>query len=144
MKKEKPLPRPIKTYRLEQPGMTQPMTIVAEEPYSAERIGVEPGETYEVIVAPGQQWVDWFLRADPLNGCWNPLAVWKGMRVRDARCFTLCATYNDIDDDAFRVPVGEPLVMPSGAKTLSFFANDCVGYYDNNKGSIQVTVKRVS
>jgi hypothetical protein len=142
-KKPKPQPREIVTYRLV-PGGEQPLTIVAAEPYSAERLTVEQGEKYIVLCAPGQDWVDWFLHADPLKGCWNPPAVWRGMRVRGVRCFTLCAAFKDNDDDgARRVPIGESMAMPDGATFLSFFANDCEGYYDNNYGSINITVKRI-
>ena len=125
-------------------GESKELTICAKELYSAEKINVSKDEEYLVTVAKGQTWKDWFINADPLQGFFNLPAVIRGMRVRGAKCFTLCATLNDKDTDAFRVVVDNPLsIKREDATTLSFFANDCMGFYSNNRGSIKLKIERL-
>lgn len=135
--------RPVVEYVLNT-GESKDLTIVSREFYSAEKIVVRLNQKYQITVAKGQTWTDWFIDADPLFGFFNLLALVKGMRVRGAKCFTLCATFNDSDAGSFRVLFDQPLVViRDDAKTLSFFANDSKGFYSNNRGSIILKIERL-
>ena len=135
--------RPVVEYSLNR-GESKDLIIVAEEFYFAEKIVVKENQQYLITIAKGQTCKDWFINADPLKGFFNVPGVIVGMRVRGAKGFTLCAAFNDNDEGAFRVEVDKPLpIEREGAKTLSFFANDCVGFYSNNFGSIKVKIKRL-
>lgn len=70
-------------------------------------------------------------------------------RVNRASWFEMCACPGFDDDDAFPIGRGQhatnPWTAPRSAP-LAFFANDCLfpNKYGNNRGSISVTVTRIS
>lgn len=125
-------------------GDEKELSIVAAEFYSADKIVVEPGQSYSVIVSEGATWKDWFVDTTAA-GYFNPLAKLWGLRVRNAKCFALCGAINDDEAYLFAVEPDKPIkVDVPGATTLSFFANDTRRFYWNNSGSIAVKVKRIS
>ena len=110
--------------------------------YSADTLKVKAGEKYRFSVKPEQRWKDWFI-STTAHGYTNPMAVLSGLRVKKAKCFCLCGCYDHNDTDAF--PIGK--FMEESMKrdgTLSFFANDALGYYKNNRGVIILSIERLS
>lgn len=110
--------------------------------YSADTLKVRTGEKYRFSAKREQRWNDWFVSASA-DGFTNPLAMLAGLRVRGTKCFCLCGCYDHNDTDAF--PIGtfkEESIKRDG--TLSFFANDALGYYKNNSGVIILSIERLS
>jgi hypothetical protein len=137
------------TYELK-PGDAQVIRVFAKASYSCEKFSVQGGESYSIEALPGARWVDWFIRCDA-DGFKNLFAGNHRMRVKGSKCFCLCAAFGEQDLGA--KPIGSKgsiTVDPTIEKsTLSFFANDADIEVDNswirrnNRGSIQIRVKRV-
>ena len=115
--------------------------VKAREFYSTEKINVVAGEEYRFSCDPEECWVDSIIPASP-DGAFNLLALIAGMRVKHTKCFCLCGAYNDQEDGVFAIGANNQLPMTKTG-TLSFFANDTKGYYNNNKGVITVHVTRI-
>ncbi len=123
-------------------GETQIIQVKASADYSNDQITVSDGEAYKVWCNKGNWWVDMIIPAGA-DGYPNPLANLFGQRVKGARCFCLCGTYNNNDAAAFAIGRQHEFDIKQNA-VLSFFANDVKGYEWNNWGSIVVMVKRLS
>lgn len=117
------------------------LTIGAGERYSLQRIAVRQGEAYAISCSKGQRWYDLVIPSSP-NGYRNFIAPLFGLRVKSAKCFCLCGAWNEQDEHAFAIGTEGITATPSNEGTLSFFANDVLGYEWNNWGSIQVKVLR--
>jgi hypothetical protein len=118
------------------------LTIFAADPYSRESLRVAPGQVYQFTCDRQQRWWDLFIPTGP-EGFFNPLALLPGLRVKGVRCFCLCGVYDRQDETAFPIGSGRELVVPRGGN-LAFFANDARNFYGNNRGSVQLRVRRVS
>lgn len=117
------------------------LTVRARERYSLQRIAVRKGEAYAISCDHAQRWYDLVIPSSP-NGYKNFIAPLFGLRVKDAKCFCLCGAWNDDDHNAFAIGTEGVTAIPLNEGTLSFFANDVLGYEWNNWGSIQVKALR--
>lgn len=118
------------------------LTVYARERYSLQRIAVKRSEAYMIRCDEDQRWYDLIIPSSP-NGYRNPLAAWFGLRVYGEKCHCLCGAWNESDKRTFATSTDTALVVqPMEEGTLSFFANDVLGYEWNNWGSIQVKVMR--
>ncbi|WP_428331622.1 DUF2235 domain-containing protein [Mucilaginibacter sp.] len=123
------------------PGEELVMAVPATTAYSFEGLSVLAGETYVFTCDGSQRWNDSWISTSP-KGYFNPLASLFGMRVKGQACFCLCGTYECRDELAFGIGTGAQQVT-SSAGILSFFANDTQGFYFNNKGQVNLSIKRI-
>lgn len=124
-----------------QPGTNKPLTIIASEKYSTDKVEVKRGERYHITADSKQRWTDWFIRTTP-DGFFNILASLAGLRVKGVKCFSLCGAINEDDTTAFAIGSDKVFSIDKDG-LLSFFANDAAKHYGNNKGSIEINIKRV-
>jgi hypothetical protein len=122
-------------------GEQKTLLLCAKQVYSQETLVVNPDETYLFFCDDDQSWTDWFIKTTP-KGFFNILASIQGLRLKKIKCFCLCGAYNQSDAGAFAIGMRREVTMQE-AGNLSFFANDTPGYYENNKGSINVNIERV-
>jgi hypothetical protein len=123
-------------------GQSASLNVSARDFYSAETLVVTSGQVYEFICDPAQKWTDWFISSNA-DGFTNILANIAGLRLRKVKCFTLCGCYNQNEQMLFRIGTHANLAMQLSGN-VSFFANDAKGFYGNNKGYLNMVVKRVS
>lgn len=122
-------------------GEQKTLLLCAKDVYSKEKLLINPNEIYLFFCDEEQSWADWFIKTTP-NGFFNILASIQGLRVKKAKCFCLCAAYNQSDAGAFAIGMRNEVTMQETGN-LSFFANDTAGYYHNNKGSINLNIERI-
>ena len=135
------LSKPEIVHRLERVGESIELTVWASEENSSEQLSVKEKEIYQFSCDKGQCWKDWFIPSGP-NGFLNPLAILAGLRVKSAKCFCLCGVYDKQDRTAFRIGSAHNVRVEKDG-TVSFFANDTRGYYDNNKGCVRLLIQRL-
>lgn len=123
-------------------GKTDTIRVFAEEFYSATKVEVSPGEKYIIAQAGEEKWKDSWISAGIDGYSWNVLACVLGLRVPSASCMSLCATYNELENEAFLLAGTDTLTIERDGR-LSFFANDVPAFYDNNSGSLAIAVTRV-
>lgn len=123
------------------------LTIIANEFYSTDFLEVSPGEVYDFSSPAKPKWKDLFIPATA-DGCWNPLLFKNQKRVPGERCFKLCGSYgNSNDDNIFVIGSNLPGYTVTQAGHIHFFANDHKDrerkwFYENNKGFILLNVTR--
>lgn len=126
-------------YRLE-PLQTVQLIISAKDQYSPTHLLVNNAEVYEFYCDPEQRWKDWFIKCDA-NGFFNLFATLAGLRVKQAKCFCLCGSYNNDERQVFRIGASASITTNISGY-ISFFANDSFNYYNNNRGSITLNITR--
>ena len=141
-----------------QVGEAVTVRVRARKKYNWAGIWTEAGQSYAIEVAEGQVWYDKGIECD--SGGWmtggvgmNMVRKWlvrraeRSRRVADAHWSELCGTVGEDEDNHFRIGKGRVrrdhwTCGQSGP--LYFFANDLNKKYGNNRGSIEVTVTRVT
>ena len=121
-------------------GLPITILVAADQLFSAQKLHVRAGELYEITCDGQQRWKDWFIPSSP-EGFWNPFAVLAGLRVKKAKCFCLCACYNDDISTAFPIGTGKEVRVELDGY-ISFFANDSHNHYKNNSGEVKVVATR--
>lgn len=124
------------------PGEEREVSVYAADVYSLEKVKLAPGTRYEMYCDPDQSWVDFFIPVSP-NGYWNFLADMMGKRIHNAPTFALCGSYDENEGNLVHFGAGKHLLNADKETILSFFANDVLGYYHNNSGSIRVILRRL-
>jgi predicted component of viral defense system (DUF524 family) len=108
-------------------------------------IKVEPQESYEISGRIIHKLKDWFVNTG-LDGFNNPINWFLKNRVKNKKCFLLMGSVGQGDLEIF--PIGSQIVVHQCGYTeeLCFFVNDVKSKaaYSNNKGVIEITVKRIS
>jgi len=126
------------------------VSVLAKQPYSDTYIEVKEGEEYQFSVAPNDKWTDFVIKKNA-NGFNNIFIAKRNLRLPAAKCFMLCGTIDKNEENHF--PIGISLLdftIPKSGE-LYFFANDSkkknkegeFKWYNNNKGCIILTMKRV-
>ena len=115
--------------------------VKARDFYSHFSFDVKQGHVYEFNHDSHTQWCDWYKWCGA-DGYDFPLASWIGMRVKNAKCFSLCGSYNQERDKTFLIGSSNKILIDQNAH-LYLFANDVKGFYWNNFGYIRVHVTRV-
>jgi hypothetical protein len=119
------------------------ITVVAKDIYGGfPTLNVLAGEIYNFQVMENQTWIDSWYKTTP-KGFWNFLLIFAKSRVPKAKCFCLCGTINKDESNHFEI--GEKLenyTVPIDG-FLYFFPNDSINHYENNKGEINLFVKRI-
>src|SRR4051812_10074139 len=98
------------------------LKISAIDFFSSEELAVAKSQQYVIECAPDQRWTDSWITCSA-EGYFNLFAWLIGMRVRRAKCFCLCGTYNRNDKGAFVVGKSTTICVATDG-SLSFFAND--------------------
>jgi hypothetical protein len=118
------------------------ITIQAKDLYGGTpTLTVEAGQIYSFEVLPNQEWHDAFIRTDA-DGFFNFLLWFSGRRVKGVKCFTLCGTIGQNEEQHFKIGQNLQHFKISTSGELYFFPNDSIRHYGNNKGSIKLTVRR--
>jgi hypothetical protein len=126
------------------PGQTQTVHIEAIKTFGGDPvIEVKQGEKYSFTAAEGKTWTDWFIPSTA-KGFWNIILPDSMKRVRGAKCFELCGTINEGEENHFRIGMYLPGYTITVSGDLYFFPNDSIKHYGNNKGYMKVVVKRES
>ncbi len=120
----------------------------AKLPWNRSGVRVSAGQMYQISVgASDPPWMDWFIPATPESGWspwWQPLGevLRSAARVPTAKMSALVCSAGQEDGNA--LPVGEidGRPFPSSGELLCF-ANDWAGHYDNNRGCVPVTMRRL-
>jgi hypothetical protein len=133
-------PQEIAVYQLGV-GELRELEVVAACIYSSERIQVSAGQEYEIRCDPDQTWKDAIIKTGP-EGFINPLALLAGIRLKGTKCFCLCGAFDETEKDLFPIGIGKNIIIPEGKKSMSFFANDAIRHYENNKGAMTIQVLR--
>ena len=138
--------------RLE-PGQSHTCTVASADKFNWAGVAVAKDEKYAFQVTQGATWKDAGIECGPDGWPSEDLPWYKQgivelleplRRVKRADWFTLCATINDEDENAFAVgSKTQPFSIPDSGE-LYLFANDLHAKYGNNSGAIEVTVTRVA
>jgi T6SS, Phospholipase effector Tle1-like, catalytic domain len=145
---------------------TEKVAVHSEKLFNVSNIRVEKGARYTFKPAPDGRWLDKTIDCDATG--WPDDIIQNGgafgeikerflesffvsfaKRVRAANWFEMVACIEYDDDNAIPIGAGQfadknnAWVAPESGR-LSFFANDHKGKYDNNSGSIEVEVTRIS
>ncbi|WP_159471139.1 hypothetical protein [Dyadobacter sp. 3J3] len=134
-------PKEIETHRLAS-NTSRELVIISACIYSSQRILVNAEEVYEITCDSRQRWKDLILPSGP-EGIFNPLAILAGLRLRGVKCFCLCGAYNESENDLFEIGIQRVITIPKDKTSLSFFPNDAIKHYGNNKGSVIIKVRRL-
>lgn len=124
------------------PNQMIEITVYAKDFYSRHSLIINPGETYRITSKKSQYWWDWFVPSSPSGYC-NPLAVRLGLRVKTAKCFSLCGAFDEDENTVFEIGKSAVAPVQQNKRSLYFFANDYRKAYWNNWGRIKIIVERV-
>ncbi len=130
-------------------------TVYANQQYNSAGIVVSQGEQYIFEAIKNQRWYDGDVECGPEGWERNDegfrkLRNWiigrfeEKRRCPDAKWYELCAVINKNDDRAFRVLQFEQAPYTSQISGELFaFANDLENMYGNNRGCLEVVVRRL-
>jgi hypothetical protein len=125
-----------------EPNTSVKVIVIARDPYGGDPvIEVQKNEVYSFQANEGKTWKDWFIPSSA-EGCWNPALLLAKKRVKEARCFTLCGTIDQNEENHFIIGAGLKSFSILQSGELYFFANDSLNFYCNNKGCMTVEVRR--
>jgi hypothetical protein len=127
--------------------------VLAQSKYNWTGVRLKKGATYRITVPDGAIWKDGGMSCGP--GGWKTDELpWyqegvvhlmeRHRRLPDADWFALVAALNDEDDNLFLVGDGTKPLTAAKDADLYLFANDLSSKYGNNKGSLMVTISRIS
>jgi hypothetical protein len=122
---------------------TAVIPINSRERWNDTQIDVDPGERYQ-FTASGK-WVDFYIPASP-DGFSTPLSsilpFERYLRHPDSKFFALIGCLDRRPEQQFVIGRGASF-EPSVHGRLFCFANDVPGFYWNNWGRVDLTVKRL-
>jgi hypothetical protein len=125
------------------PGQTlsAPIRISARETWTDTTVEMAPGEEYE-LSADGL-WVDFYIPSSPNGFFFLPERLVKRfLRHPPANFFALIGSLNRSPNQQFFI--GEQCKYKAEvAGRLFCFANDVPGFYWNNWGNVDLTIKRI-
>ena len=134
------------------PGESHTASVDAKLKYNWSGVRVSAGQKYEISVDPDSRWTDTNIECDA-NGWESEQLPWykeglvelfeKARRVPDANWFALCGSVGDEDDDLLEIGMKNTISISKNGY-LYLFANDLTKMYGNNRGEIDVTIKRTA
>jgi hypothetical protein len=134
-------------------GQSHRCEVLARPRFNWSGVRLVRGASYTFTVAEGDTWRDGGIDCGP--GGWESADLpWykegvvqfaeRFRRLADANWFALIGALGDEDDDLFLIgDAGESYTAPQDAE-LYLFANDMPSKYDNNEGSLMVTITRTA
>jgi len=139
-----------------QVGQTVDVIVKARKKYNPSKVSLDKNAEYIFIIPPNQKWTDdriecdekgWLVK-DHIKWWLKPGIIGAQLfrRVRKSNWFELCATIGKSDTHAFSVLNhlhNDTPYIPTISGECYFFANDLSCKYDNNKGSVSVSIKRI-
>jgi len=134
-------------------AMGESTTVRVDSPEYWNHTGVrlEAGATYRFATARTDAWIDWFIRTDaggftieeaPFFARAKMRQEEGNLRIVGANWFALSAALDAEDARAFVIGSSSTKTMDASGE-LTAFANDVPGYYDNNSGSVWLTITRL-
>lgn len=116
----------------------------------AKGIFLDKGQTYQFDVDKVEEWKDADILSDPEEGwkSWKriPYAVfsWKRRCPSESWYVLIGALYDDSGNwHCFKIGNGIKDFRPEESGQLYVFANDVNGYYCNNSGNLELSVRRL-
>lgn len=132
-------------------GESHTCEVFAESKYNWSGVGLRAGASYTFSVPDGDTWDDASITCGPAGWTSDQLpwyqeafvnAFEKRRRLDNANWFALTGALGDEDDELFLIgDKVDPYTAPHDAD-LYLFANDMPSKYDNNEGSLMVTIIR--
>ena len=122
-------------------GQQHQLPVPAREFWTDTRIDMAPGEHYD-LTATGTWW-DFFIPASPNGFFFLPeILLNRFLRYPSSNFFALIGGLDRRPDQLFFI--GKYCkYKPEVAGRLFCFANDVLGFYGNNWGEVDLTIKRV-
>jgi len=128
-------------------------TVFSELKYNWSGVMLEAGCTYRFIVSSGERWKDGDIEECGPDGWSSKQLPWYRESIVEAfehkrrhpraNWFEIIGALGDEDDHLLRILSTDYTFAPEQDAELYYFANDITSMYDNNTGSIRVTVKRI-
>ena len=134
-------------------GETQRFTVYAPELYSWSGVRLEKGSVYSFQVPAGETWKDKSIDCGAEGWTSEQLSWLKEAivrryeeyrRVPAANWFELIGSIDDDGDSFFRIGNGLDAFRAPESGDLYAFPNDLADKYGNNKGRIEVEIKRLT
>ncbi len=132
-------------------GESHTCEVRAESKYNWSGVGLRAGARYTFSVPAGDTWDDSSITCGSAGWTSDQLpwyqeafvnAFEKRRRLDNANWFALTGALGDEDDELFLIgDKADPYTAPHDAE-LYLFANDMPSKYDNNEGSLMVTITR--
>ena len=125
-------------------GMHTGIRVVARERWNPLGVSAGPGESFEFACAG--RWVDWTIECGPEGypGTWAQRWAQAFRRKRDAPWFCVIGALDRNHHWLFAIGSGGVWTNTTGRLApLYAFANDVPGFYWNNRGEVQLDIKRV-
>lgn len=128
-----------------------PCEVFAEMKYNWSGVRLEKGGQYRFSIKENDTWDDASITCGPSGWETKDLpwykehvvkAFEKSRRLPDANWFALCGALDDEEDDLFLIGDGSQPYSATRDADLYMFANDVPTRYDNNEGSLKVTITR--
>lgn len=131
------------------------VTVPAGDPWFDTKMSVSAGDVIEITIRDGQSWTDWYITSGPEGRTTflQALALpWLRVRTDDngkrAEFFTLIAAIVTAAEprrlkQRFAVGRGPLRFTARFEGKLICFANDVLGWYGNNKGSMIIHVQKL-
>jgi hypothetical protein len=123
--------------------------ITAATYWNETQLLLEKGNTYDLEILPKDQvWTDGnepLKKATDADGFSNILNLWNYLkRARHENWFALMGCINKNESTFFKIGFAYKNYTPPESGELVCFANDASEHYGNNKGTLFLTIKRVS
>lgn len=127
--------------------------VFAAKRFNWSGVMVEKGGEYSFTIPEGSIWKDASLQCGPSGWATEELPWYKESivhmfenfrRYENANWFALIGALEDEDDNLFFIGNGEKTYTAPADGNLYLFANDMLSKYDNNEGSLRVTITRKS
>ncbi|MGC0110541.1 hypothetical protein [Ralstonia pseudosolanacearum] len=125
-------------------GQTAQVTIFANAPWNDTGVDFEQGALYQ-LTAEGE-WFDAWIKSNADgydSNIWLQQHFKSVLRLPAARWFCLVGAIGHELDATFQIGCSRAVAAPSSGR-LFCFANDVPGFYFNNFGSVQLTIRRES
>ena len=135
-------------------GNSFDFVVYAEDFYSWSGVQLKKNQTYQFDIPDDQSWLDDSIKCNASGWTseelpWYKEAVVKhfedNRRLPCANWFELCGSLDD-NEEYFRIGNGSEKNQYTAARDFELyaFANDLLAKYGNNKGWLNVTIKRVA
>lgn len=134
-------------------GPSQTVTVYSALRYNWTGLQLESGASYRFEVPAGDTWQDADIECGPDGWSTEQLPWMKETfveffepmrRCPEANWFELIGSYGDDDNSLFRIGSGASPHTATRDTELYLFANDLPAKYDNNHGSLEVTITRIA
>ena len=124
------------------PGEMHKVLVNASAMWNDTSVDIEEGERY--ALSANGRWIDWYIPSSPEGfDSFMPLGslVEQFRRHPHAPWFALIGAVGQTPDNQFIIGKGTALQVQTAGR-LYVFANDVPGFYWNNHGHVELTIRR--